>query len=223
MIAVPRIFSWFSHLWLFQSGRGTYVVPYLPMDQLAYVFYQYRIVVLLRIPESIVWETSSNSVGRNASRSQSVIFFGGCFRVLVGRIRSGSRLELNSSITDICVHFFYGPDHLASMTYVYHGSQVNPTWWWRMNPGGFSTCLLRRISHRDILLTLGNVRRDIISRSIPGLLCILYPPEVGVILIVVLIIGFVRPPWGELPIHGFIQSKRWICCHSLHLRRHTLW
>jgi hypothetical protein len=81
---------------------------------------------------------------------------------------------------------------------------VDSTWWWRTNPVGFGACLLRRINRRDISLILGEVRRDIISRPIPGLLRVLNPPEVGVIPIIVLFFGFVRPPWGELPVHGFI-------------------
>ena len=111
---------------------------------------------------------------------------------------------MNLSVTDVRVHFVYSPEHFTSMTRVDRGPRVNSTWWWRTNPSGFGACLLRRISHRDIPLILGDVRRDIISRPISGLLCILDPPEVGVIPIIVLILGFVCPPWRELPVHDFI-------------------
>src|SRR6202051_5197239 len=76
VVPVSRVFAWFSHLGLFRACSSSHCPTDFPFYKFANPLEQYRVVVLLGIPQSIVRWGSGHSVSRQSQRATVTLFAG---------------------------------------------------------------------------------------------------------------------------------------------------
>ena len=70
VVSVSGIFERFPHLGLFRPLGSHNSMPYFPMDQVLDPLEQYHVMVLLGVPQSIVWRCMGYPVCGDTGRSQ---------------------------------------------------------------------------------------------------------------------------------------------------------
>ena len=69
VVSIPGVLQWFPHLGLFRPLGSHDGTPYFPMDQVLDPPEQYHVMVLLSIPQSIVWRCMGYPVCGDTGRS----------------------------------------------------------------------------------------------------------------------------------------------------------
>jgi hypothetical protein len=102
MAPVARVLARFSHFGLFRAGRSSHCPTDLPFYEFANSLEQYRVVLLLGIPQSIVRWGSGYSVSRQSQRAAVTLVTGlRIIIIMVIMVYLGCRVELNLLFTRV--------------------------------------------------------------------------------------------------------------------------